>query len=299
MNIAVLGVGGVGGLIAALLSRAGDDVTCLGSASTVAVLAEHGLRVQSERFGAFTAEVAASERLDRHVDLCIVAVKATDLGDALERVPPEVLGGALLVPLLNCVEHVDELRRRYPDAAVAAASIRVSSSRLSPGEIRHDSPFAAVQLATSAPTAAVVRQLAAHLSRAGLDVQVGGDDTKVLWDKLAFLAPLALLTTHTQAPAGVVREQRRDALVAVVGEVAAVAAAEGAVQDEQAVLAYFDSVPASMQSSMQRDWAAGRPTEIEAIGGAVLRSAARHGVAVPVTSGLVDDLRNGVVLGRG
>jgi 2-dehydropantoate 2-reductase len=52
----------------------------------------------------------------------------------------------------------------------------------------------------------------------------------------------------------------------------------------------FDLAPAGLKSSMQRDAEAGRPTELDAIGGAVLRAARRHGIATPVTARLVDGL---------
>lgn len=293
LRVAVLGPGGVGGLLAALLTRVGDAVTCLAGADTVPALRERGLRVTSDRFGELSEPVAAAERLEHQVDVCFVTVKATQLDAALERVSPGVLGGALLVPLLNGVEHLTALRRRYPDATVTGAVIRVESTRTGPGEIRHDSPFASVELAVPPSGETAVRRLAAHLERAGLDVSVRDDETGVLWDKLCFLAPMALLTTHAQAPIGVVREQRREDMNALVAEVAAVARAEGAAGDEQSVLKFIASVPASMQSSMQRDVAAGRPTELEAIGGAVLRAADRAGVPVPVTTRLVEDLRAG------
>jgi 2-dehydropantoate 2-reductase len=112
-----------------------------------------------------------------------------------------------------------------------------------------------------------------------------------MWSKLTFLAALALLTTAAQAPAGAVREDRRDDLLALVTEASAVARAEGAAIDAHDVMAFFDGIPAGMRSSMQRDADAGQPLELDAIGGAVVREAARHGIAVPVTSRYVDELR--------
>lgn len=289
LRIAVLGPGGVGGLLAALLAQHGCDVTCLAGASTVAVLREQGVRLTSNRFGPVSADVRATEHLDHPVDVCFVTVKATSLDAALERLPAELLGDALVVPLLNGVEHVAELRRRYPRATVVAATIRVESTRTAPATVRHDSPFAAIELA--APAGAPVRRLTEQLRLAGLDVEVRDDETAVLWDKLSFLAPMALLTTYTGASAGTVRGQHRATLQAVVQEVAAVATAEGRPRDPAAVLAMVDSLPAGMQSSMQRDAAAGREIEVEAIGGAVLRAAARHGVPVPETTRLIEELR--------
>jgi 2-dehydropantoate 2-reductase len=97
-------------------------------------------------------------------------------------------------------------------------------------------------------------------------------ETALLWDKLAFPAPLALLTMHAGAPAGVVRDERRADLETVIGEVAAVAGAAGARVEPTRILGMFDRVPAGMKSSMQRDAEAKRPTELDAIGGAVLRA---------------------------
>ncbi len=291
LRVAVLGPGGVGGLLAGLLARGGARVTCLAGRETASVLSERGVAVRSAVFGDFVAPVHAAERLTEPVDVCLVTVKATHLESAVARVPPDVLGDGLLVPLLNGVEHMTLLRERYPRAAVIAGTIRVESTRVAPGEVRHDSPIAAVELAASAELLPRVESLAAVLRLLGLQVRVTDDEAAALWSKLAFLAPFALLSTHEGAPLGVVRDRRRAELAAVVAEVSTVARAEGASIDDRGVIDVFDRLPTTMQSSMQRDAAAGRPTELEAIGGAVLRRAARHGIALPVTERLVGELR--------
>jgi 2-dehydropantoate 2-reductase len=286
-NVAVLGPGGVGGLLGALLARAGATVTCLAGPSTVAVLTERGIRVESGLLGDFTVPVHAAERLADPVDVVLVTVKATQLDEALDRLPADVVGNALVVPLLNGVEHVDLLRERYPDAAVVAATVRVESTRTAPGVVHHGSPFLSVELGEDSPA---VRRFGTDLEAAGVTVRVTDDAATVLWSKLTFLAALALLTTAAHAPAGEVREKRRDDLVAMVGEIAAVAQAEGAKVQADDVVAFFDGIPAGMRSSMQRDAEAGNRLELDAIGGAVVRAAGRHGIAVPVTSRYVDEL---------
>ena len=267
------------------------QVNCLAGSETAAHLRAAGVRVQSGQFGDFTAPVDAAERLTAPVDVCVIAVKATQLDAALERVPADVLGDALVVPLLNGVEHVDLLRHGYPRAGVVPATIRVESTRTGPGVIRHGSPFVTVDLVATAALEQRVQRLADALQGAGVTTRVGDDEQAALWGKLNFLAPLALLTTAAQGTAGEVREARRGDLRAIVAEVAAVARAEGAPADEDQVVAFFDGVPAGMRSSMQRDAEAGRPIELDAIGGAVVRAATRHGIAVPVTARYVDELR--------
>jgi 2-dehydropantoate 2-reductase len=291
LRLAVLGPGGIGGLLAALLARGGNSVEILASESTSRALAERGLRVESQRFGDFQVSVPSATRLERPVDACLVAVKNTQLVEALERVPADALGDGLMMPFLNGIEHVDVLRRIYPPSSVTPATLRVATARVEPGLIRHTSPFASVEIAAAAANRDRVERVTAQLKAVGLDVRVRDDERSMLWDKLSFLAPFALLTTHERANAGTIRTRRRDDTVAVISEVAAVAAADGAAIDPEAVVRYLDSVPEKTESSMQHDQAAGRPLELDAIGGAVIRRAARAGVDVPVTARLVEELR--------
>jgi len=277
--------------LAALLARGGNSVVVLASESTAAAIAQRGLRVESQRFGDFQVSVSSAIRLERPVDACLIAVKNTQLTEALERVPSDAVGQGLVVPFLNGIEHVDLLRSIYPPSSVAAATFRVETARVEPGLIRQTSPFASVEIAASGANRDRVERVAAQLTAVGLDVRVRDDETSMLWDKLSFLVPLALLTTHEGANAGAIRMRRRADTLAVISEVAAVAAAEGAAIDPEAVARFLDSVPETMESSMQRDQAAGRQLEIDAIGGAVVRRAALAGVDVPVTAQLVEELR--------
>jgi 2-dehydropantoate 2-reductase len=289
-RVAVLGAGGVGGLLAAALARTGIAVEILASHSTSRAIAERGLRVESQRFGDFQVSVRTAPVLEGPVSACLVAVKNTQLSAALERVPRTAVGGGLVVPFLNGIEHVDRLRSMYTPSAVAAATFRVEAAKVEAGLIRHTSPFALINIAASDANRARVERVAAQLEAAGFDVTVRGDETSMLWEKLCFLAALALVTTHERANAGEVRSRRRDDTVAVIRETAAVAVAEGAVVDPEAMTHFLDSVPATMESSMQRDQAAGRPLELDAIGGAVVRRARRAGIDVPVTARLVAEL---------
>jgi 2-dehydropantoate 2-reductase len=132
--------------------------------------------------------------------------------------------------------------------------------------------------------------LAGALAAAGPAVRVLDDEVAALWAKMSFLAPFALLTTRYGLPLGEVRTGHREELTALVEETAAVSRASGAPADPAQALARYDSFAPGMRSSMQRDAEAGRPLELDAIGGALLRAADRHGVPVPVTARLVREL---------
>lgn len=286
----MLGPGGVGGLLAALLARAGNPVVVLAGDSTTQAIEERGLRLESRLFGDFEVKVETAARLESEVDAILITVKATQLERALERVPREVAGRALVIPFLNGIDHVGFLRTRYPDQVVAA-TIAVEVARVAPGLIRQTSPWATVSLATSAGVEDRLERFAAQLRSTGLDVRLREDEVAMMWDKLAMLGPLALLTTHERGNVGVIRARRRDDAIALISEVAAVAKAEGASPDPEATIRLLDAAPESFETSMQRDQAAGMPLELDAIGGAVLRHAARAGIPVPVTARLVEELR--------
>ena len=287
LRVAVLGPGGVGGLLAGVLARAGHDVVCLAGESTAEVLRTRGLRVRSEQFGEFTAQVAADTTLRGPVDLCFITVKQTSLDDALDRLPPRALGDGLIVPLLNGVEHPGPLRERYRPELVVPGVIRVETTRVEPGLIAHTSPFADLELASVSAARERVEQAALALAAAGFGAHVLDDESAMLWAKLGFLGPIALMTTRYMQTVGEVRTEHRAELFAAAAEVAAVAEAAGTELDLAGIEGFYLGVPAGMKSSMQRDAESGRPLELDAVGGGVLRTAALHGVPVPVLTDLV------------
>ncbi|MER7580702.1 2-dehydropantoate 2-reductase [Kitasatospora sp. NPDC097691] len=289
-TVAVLGPGGVGGLLAALLSRAGHRVICLAGEPTVRVLRRDGIRVRSPQYGEFTARVEARTDLREPVDLCLVTVKQTALTPAAERIAPEAVADGVVVPLLNGVEHAAELRRRFGAERVVPGVVRVESTRVAPGAVEHGSPFTEIDLAGPAERLA---DLAGMLRAAGVRTRVIEDEPTVLWGKLAFLAPFALLTTRHGLPIGPIRTGHRAELTVLVAEAAAVGRACGAVVDPDRTLALYDAFPAEARSSMQRDAEAGRALELDAIGGALLRAADRQGVPVPLAARLVAELAAG------
>jgi 2-dehydropantoate 2-reductase len=221
----------------------------------------------------------------------LITVKHTALDAALARVPSAALGDALLVPFLNGVEHPAALRARYGPQAVAPSVIRVESTRIAAGVIEHASPFAEIDLTGDQVPRPRLDALARALTEAGPTTRILPDETAALWAKMAFLAPFALLTTRHALPLGEARTRHRADLTALVEETAAVSRACGAPADPAAALARYDAFPPATRSSMQRDAEAGRPLELDAIGGALLRAADLHGVPVPVATRLVGELR--------
>jgi 2-dehydropantoate 2-reductase len=287
MKIAVLGPGGVGGLIAGALQRAGSEVVVVARSSTVAVIAEHGIRVQSVSLGEFTARPRAVEALQEPVDTLIVATKAIGLGDALERIPSEP---AIVLPLLNGLDHLALLRERFADSMVLAGSIRVEADRPQAGVVVHTSPFLRVDMACDRPgLRAAMEELSSLLSEAGIPARVLDSEAQVMWSKLVRLNALACTTSAYDKLLGEIRgtPRLRADLVGAIEEGCAAGRAEGADVEPKAAIAELDGAHDTLGSSMQRDIAAGREPELDAIPGSVLRAAARHGLQCPTIERLL------------
>jgi 2-dehydropantoate 2-reductase len=285
-TIAVLGPGGVGGFLAAALARAGHDVTVVAREPTVAAIERHGITVSSVRLGEFAAHPAVATSLADPVEVLLVAPKATTLAQSLERVRARP---ALVVPLLNGLDHMALLRERFGSERVAAGAIRIESDRVAPGRIVHTSPFLRVDLASDDPGLRPrVQTLAAGLEGAGIPALIGSSEAQILWSKLVRLCSLACTTTAFDAPIGEIRgdPDRRPILEGCVAEASAVANADGAEIDPANQMAELDDAHPGLGSSMRRDIAAGREPELDAIAGAVLRAGRRHGIACPTIEGL-------------
>ncbi|HTQ68108.1 MAG TPA: 2-dehydropantoate 2-reductase [Solirubrobacteraceae bacterium] len=299
MKFAVLGPGGVGGLLAGALWRLGSDVTVIARPHTAQLINERGLRLQSVRLGEFVARPAALERAVETPDVLIVATKAVGLEEALERV--EGIGEpGLVLPLLNGLDHLAVLRRRFGTRSVLAGAIRVESDRSEPGLIVHSSPFLLIDMAARDPSlAGAMQALGDELERAGFPVRLGypitdRSEAEVMWSKLVRLNALACTTSAHDKLLGEIRStpDLRVELVGAIDEGCAVAQAEGASEaSPERALEELERAHATLGSSMQRDIAAGREPELDAIPGAVLRAADRHGIPCPTIDSLVAIIR--------
>jgi 2-dehydropantoate 2-reductase len=298
-TVAILGPGGVGGFLAAALTRAGEPVIVVAREATAEQIKARGIEVRSERLGSFRAQPQVTGVLARPLRLLLVATKATTLESALERITvvPE-----LTVPLLNGIEHMHLLRERFGPDRVAAGVIRVESSSPRPGRIIQTSPFLRVDLAADDPRVRPrLYPVAEMLERAGVPARLQDSEAQVLWSKLVRLVALACTTSASGRTIGYIRSdpEWRTTLEACINEAAAVADAEGARVDPQATLAELDEAHPGLGSSMQRDISAGREPELDAIAGAVRRAAKRRGIECPTLARLSEQIaeRAGLAVG--
>jgi 2-dehydropantoate 2-reductase len=280
---AILGVGGIGGLIGACLARGGDPVTVVVRPESLAQYPEQ-LHLESA-FGNFSVPVARAAEVPP-CDVLWIAVKATQLDAALASfTQPESVKA--VVPLLNGIDHLATLRARYGAGRVIAATIAVEAERVAPGRIVHRTPFA--RLNVSSAGRGLLGPTLDELKKMGFECRFIDDESTLMWSKIVFLAPFALTTTAADKNVGEIFADPvwRELGLACVREAGAVARAEGAKIDADAVIAAAMKMPGSMRSSMQKDVDRGNAPELDAIAGPILRGGARHGIEVAATKKLV------------
>jgi len=276
----------------------------------VAAISAHGLTLVQAGVTTVTRPEAV-ERLEQPVALLVVAVKAYDLDEALARVEPEALAGTVVLPLLNGLEHLERIRacssleQARPSAVVVAGSIGSVEAfspepgvvvLRTPGDVVHRTPGPRIVAASDELEPESLDRALAPLRVTGLEVVLGDGERAVLWEKAARLAVLAVAAVTAGRTVGELRddEEWRERMRAALDESLAVASAEGvslAASDQWAII---ESLPDDLVPSAARDAAAGRPTELDAIAGSVIRAGARLGVKTPVLAELLAEAKRGV-----
>lgn len=293
MRIAVVGAGGVGGLLGGLLARAGEEVVMVARGEALAAIRRDGLRVDSP-LGTFTARLAAAADDPAALppaDAVLVAVKAWQVPEVAARLAPLAAPGAPVVPLQNGVEATDQLARALGQERVAGGVINVLAWIHAPGSIKHAGAAPIVVMGERGVRAGGrsprLEALAAALARAGVVAKIVDDVERATWEKFLLVEPWGAVASASRAPLGVHLEvpELRAIHERAIEEVAALARARGVALPADTVAAtlqVLEAVSPDATVSMQRDIGGGRPSELEDQIGAVLRLAREAGVEVPV-----------------
>lgn len=294
-RIAVLGAGAVGGYFAAVLTRAGHEVAIIARGAHVDAIRHSGLHVRSavDEFSVRPAVVTREPEQVGHVDAVIVAVKAWQVREAAGSMNPLLGKSSRILPLQNGIEAAGQLREVLGEPRVLDGTCRVICMLDAPARIRQLSLRPVVMLgeAGNAPLSETSRSLASALSDCGTVVETPLDMQVTLWEKLLFLAPLSMACAVARSTIGEIRAcgPTRALLESLMAEVASVARGAGVRLTADAVsraVALVDAMPPEGTVSMQRDVTGGKPSELEAIVGVIVRRGRESGVPTPLVSSM-------------
>lgn len=290
MRIAIVGTGGIGGYYGGLLARAGHDVVFIARGEHLLAIREQGLKIHSVHgdFEVYPAKATDNPEEIGAVDLTIFAVKTYDIDSAAQLMRPLVGPQTVILPLQNGVESAAALSRHFDRQAILGGATWIVASIVEPGVIRQESQFRRIALGElDGRLTERVKAIGDALAEAGATVEVSTEIEKVLWTKLLFIASFSGITSVTRAPAGPVMAcvESRLLLERAMREVEAVARARGIRLDADVVektMTFCANLDPAATSSMQRDVAAGRRLEHDAVNGVVVRLGREAGVGAPV-----------------
>jgi 2-dehydropantoate 2-reductase len=290
MRFTIVGAGGLGGLLGALLSRAGNEVSFVARGESKKVLIRQGIEVASPmgRFSVGPLRASEDPADLGAAEVVIVAVKAWQVPEVAPSLNPLLGPGTVVIPLQNGVEAADQLQRALRPGSVLGGVCHVLSWIEKPGQVVHQGSPPLVTLGELGErTGRRLEQLAEVFQAAQIKTVLSSNIRGDLWEKLLFVEAVGSVGAVTRVSADVFRAipQSRSMLMAAMREVQAVAGDLGVQMRADAVdhaLARVDRLPAGATTSMQRDIMEGRPSELEDQTGAVVRLGAKGRSSVPV-----------------
>jgi 2-dehydropantoate 2-reductase len=298
MSIAIFGVGGAGGYFGARLAQAGHDVVFIARGAHLAAIRERGLVVETDA-GPIVARprVATDDPAEAGVvRVVVLGVKSWQVEDAARAMRPMLGRDTFVVPLQNGVEAAARLASVLgPERVLGGLCGTIS---------RLDGPGRVVSLGTmnfirfgelDHRVRARTRRLRQSFRDAGISAEIPGNIDVALWQKFLFVVPVGSVGAHAAADVGTIRTSPalRGMLERAMREIHALGRARGIALPDGAVenaLAFVDGLAATGTSSLQRDLAAGRPSELDDWTGAVVRLGRESGVPTPVHDAIYAEL---------
>ena len=289
----------MGGYFGGRLARAGEDVTFIARGEHLQAIRTTGLRVDSRDDDFVIHPARATDDVNEvgETDLVILGVKAWQVPEAARAIKPIVGTSTTVLPLQNGVEAVPQLVDVLGSDNVIGGLCRIVSFVVEPGHIRHAgfTPSIIIGELDNQRTDRIVN-IEQVFKRAGLEITIAADIQVALWMKFLFIASFSGVGAMANAPAGVIRSDPnwRTQIVKAMEEIYTLAHARGInlpPDSIDTVMRAVDALPEDATSSMQRDIAAGKPSELEAQNGAVVRMAHEIGVDVPTHTLIYETLK--------
>jgi len=289
MHVAIMGSGGLGGVLGARLAASGTRVSFIARGDHLAAMRTKGLRLESEFGNVHLTPVDATDdpAAIGPVDVVIFTVKCYDTEPAAIACKPLLGPDTAVVTFQNGVDSVYALSRVLGAEHAVGGAAYLPAAIAEPGVIRHMANLARLAVGElDGARSTRVEGFVEALRSAGFDAKVSEQIQVDIWEKFIGLASWSGTSATARANAGVVRAHPMtvDMLLSGVAEAAATARAEGIVVADDIVernRAFFETVPAAAQASTLTDLQHGRRLETPWLSGTVVRLGQKHGIPTP------------------
>ncbi|MBL0709206.1 MAG: 2-dehydropantoate 2-reductase [Sulfurimonas sp.] len=290
MRVAVVGLGGVGGYICAMLSKTSLDLVGFARGGHLRQIQQDGLKIVEDS-SEFQVPIDAKELrdIDGYFDIVIFCVKSYDLYDSFEAVKNHLDEKSVVLSLSNGVEHGDELRK-WSDCLVLDSCVYIISHIQSSGVIRKKGDVFALVCGGDARASELLKAL---FDEANLRIKITKDIKKALWKKYIFISAFATLSSYYDENMLYVYEHHFKETKELLQEIASVAFAKGIDIDAevQRSLDTASKLNSSSSTSMHLDFQNKKKVELETLSGYIVSEAKTLEVKTPMMSKMYEELK--------
>ncbi len=292
MKIAVLGMGGIGGVVGASLAKKFDDIYFIARGEALKVIKENGITLKSDRLGTFTAKPKlATDNVNEIgiVDVLIIATKSYSLASACVQCEPIIGKDTVVLPLLNGVCVSDDIKEAIGDKGqIADGCIYAFSNIVSPGVTAHIGELCHIDIGfKDGRTNEKAVELAKMLNEVGIETVFTENVMVPIWEKYILMCGNSCVFSYFECPAGEVHKDpvKSKFIADVYEELVKLANANGVKVAQDIVERYkatFSRLPKSAITSLYRDIKDGKPnTEFDAVIGKAYKIAVKYGINAP------------------
>lgn len=305
LKYVVIGAGGTGGPIGGYLTRAGKDVTLIARGRHMEAMKAHGLEIElgGESFVA-PVKACSMEEYKETADVIFVCVKGYSLEEAAEFIKKAADAHTVVIPILNIYGTGGKLQEILPDITVTDGCIYIASQIKEPGKILMSGKIFRVVYGLRKDTSKeieekvmpVLKKVEADLKAAEILPVLSSNIERDALQKFSFVSPMAAVGACYEAPAAVMQEggEKRETFIELIKEIQKIASAMAVELPENIVeinLQIMDDLAPTASSSMQRDIAAGKQSEVDGLIYQVVRLGKQYQVDVPVYEEIGEKLR--------
>ncbi len=298
MKIAIVGAGGVGGYIGAKLLKLNKEhkIGFIARGEHLKKIAQNGIKIIEPK-GKFTQNpsfVTDNPEKLGIFDLVIFCTKSYDLKEAANNLKNNIGENTYLLPLLNGVDHDLLLKTIYPKSKILNGCVYILSNIKEPGVIEKHADTFYLIFGSRFIKKESLKFIKNIFDKAQLKNKLTDKIVFETWRKYLFISSFALLTSYYQKPMGWILENKPDELQNILKEIVNLANKKNIPlnsENIQNVIKQAKNIPYNSKTSMQIDFEKGKKTELNALGGYIVKEAEKLSIKTPFVKKLYEDLR--------
>jgi 2-dehydropantoate 2-reductase len=304
MNIAVIGIGGVGGYFGGKLTQLLNNTKNLkiyfvARGQHLAEIQENGLILDTDEGIMICKPTFATDNISElpDLDFCMVCVKSYDLDNILIKLKEKVSSKTVILPLLNGVDIYERIRNRIHNGVVFPSCVYVGTHIEKYGKVMQRGGACTIFFGKDPGNNYFNEEIIDLFKRANIKHQWQENPYIEIWNKFIFVAPFGLVTANYDKTFGEIlaSEELSNYVRTIMKEIIEIAKKKGIALSPDIINEVFikaKGFPFETKTSFQRDIEnSEKPDERELFGGTIIRMGKQFGLPVNTTQAIYDSIK--------